>query len=177
MQFRTLDAERRDKRSVREKVCGQAVVRRHCNTMEMDKDKENITDIEKFSREGLVCSSDFLQSIDIEIVPNDKNKRRTFTTFEGNIWEASCTHWVHRKSWHWIEPSLESRCRHQLSVTSTFAKGSFTRTPMFDQHIGLDLPLARNCTQYIIRLYRSLDGRICKIFETFTASHTLKIQK
>ena len=49
--------------------------------MEMDKDKENITDIEKFSREGLVCSSDFLQSIDIEIVPNDKNKRRTFTTF------------------------------------------------------------------------------------------------
>ena len=83
MQFRTLDTERRDKRSVREKVCGQAVVRRHCNTMEMD--KENITDIEKFSREGLVCSSDFLQSIDIEIVPNDKNKRRTFTTFEGNI--------------------------------------------------------------------------------------------
>ena len=90
MQFRTLDTERRDKRSVRKKVCGQAVVHRHCNTMEMD--KENITDIEKFSREGLVCSSDFLQSIDIEIVPNDKNKRRTFTTFEGNIWEASCTH-------------------------------------------------------------------------------------
>ena len=58
----------------------------------MEMDKENITDIEKFSREGLVCSSDFLQSIDIEIVPNDKNKRRTFTTFEGNIWEASCTH-------------------------------------------------------------------------------------
>ena len=41
MQFRTLDTERRDKRSVRKKVCGQAVVHRHCNTMKMD--KENIT--------------------------------------------------------------------------------------------------------------------------------------